>query len=113
MKAELKDLIDTKLKDGSINLGELSDHSDLYELLDYNGSIHEIIDSNIDIYYYDLRKWAVDNYHYIEQAISEGLYDTNNFDYHASIQAGQYVQLQEQAYTYIEELYNELISEGV
>ena len=52
MKDELKDLIIE-----TINKDEVyTDWYFLYEDLDYNGSVHSIIDSNIDIYYYDLRQ---------------------------------------------------------
>ena len=106
MKNEIKELFDTKL-------AELKQDNDMCDIevhgiidsMDYSGELHEIIDSQIDIYYYDLRKWAVDNYDYCEKAIDEGL--TDGSDYHAMIQAGQYVYYQREAYEYIEELYND------
>ena len=81
------------------------DAESLCDELDCDGTINEIIDSCIDIYYYDLRKWAVDNYDYIEDAINEGLVDTSDFDFHKAIQAGQYVLGQELAREVLEELY--------
>lgn len=42
----------------------------------------------IDIYYRDLREWAVDNWQWVEQAIDNGITDTS--DFHKMIQAGQY-----------------------
>lgn len=113
MKQEILDLIEEK----NIDLTELNDAHELYEELDYDGSLHELIDGSIDIYNYDLRKWAVDNYEYVEDAIAEGLVDTNDFDFHKAIQSGQYLKLREEANELIEEIFNEFEpeddSEGV
>ena len=89
MKQEILDLIEEK----NIDLAELNDAYELEEELNHDGSIDDLIDSNIDIYNYDLRKWAVDNYEYIEDAIAEGLVDTDDFDFHKAIQSGQYLKL--------------------
>ena len=102
MKDELRDLALQTIDNDDV----LADSHDLYEHLDYSGGVHEIIESNIDIYYYDLRKWAVDNYGYIEQALEEGLAEGET-DFHKLIQCGQFVQLTEQAHEYIEELFEE------
>ena len=113
MKQEILDLIEYK----DIDLTELNDAHELYDALEYDGSLHEIVDGNIDIYNYDLRKWAVDNYEYIEDAIAEGLVDTSDFDFHKAIQSGQYLKLREEANELIEEIFNEFEpeddSEGV
>ena len=104
MKHEIKDLFDTKLaelkQDNEMCYIEIHD---IIDSMDYSGALHEIIDNQIDIYYYDLRQWAVDNWEYCEEAINEGL--TDGSDYHAMIQAGQYVYYQEKAYEYIEILF--------
>ena len=96
---------------GFAYFGEFLDKSDLRNLLnnynfnnkdelisfldDEDGNyigdiITELSDSKIDCYYYDLRKWAVDNYNYIEDAISEFGVDTKNPDFHKMIQQGQF-----------------------
>lgn len=103
MKESVIELIETK----NIDVNDFVDAHDLYEALDYDGSLHEIIDSNIDIYYYDLRKWAVDNYNYVEDAVDEGLVDTSNFDFHKAIQSGQYVQLREEMSEIVEAIFSE------
>ncbi len=65
--------------------------------IEHNGSISELADSYIDVYYYDLRVWAVDNYEYIEDAMDEfGM--PEKFDFHKAIQQGQYVKYQEDIY---------------
>lgn len=78
------------------------------ELLDYlnnddnnyiSDSISERVDNHIDIYYYDLRKWSVDNFNYIDEAIADGL--CISADFHQHIQAGQYL--------YYTEMFNDLI----
>lgn len=102
IKQEILDLIEYK----NIDLAEYSDAWELYNELDYDGSLHEIIDGNIDIYNYDLRKWAVDNYDYVDQAQDEGL-TADDSDYHSRIQAGQFVYYSELANEAIEEIFNE------
>ena len=107
MKADIKELMDEKLMDGDGEYGyTFGDAWELYEHLDYSGRVHELIDSYIDIYYYDLRKWAVDGWMYVESAIDEGLCECIG-DYHKLIQAGQYMRLREDAERYVEELYAE------
>jgi hypothetical protein len=103
MKEDILDLLERNTEKGQV----FAEAYDLYEHLDDDGSIHEIIDSHIGLYCYDLRKWAVDNYGYIEEALEEGLAEGVT-DFHKLIQCGQYVQLTEQAHRYIEELYEEL-----
>jgi hypothetical protein len=79
---------------------------DLYEYLNEGGEIDSIIDSSIDIYYYDLRKWAVDNYDWIDEAIDEGLCEGVT-DFHKLIQCGQWLALNNEAREIVEELFNE------
>lgn len=103
----MKELILEAIKYKELDLSDYSDAHDLRDALDYDGSLHEIIDGQIEIYNYQLRQWAVDNYHYIEDAINEGLVDTNDFDFHKAIQAGQFVQLTEEANEALEEIMSE------
>ena len=103
MKDDIKDLIKDKVQTDD----NFRDAGELYEHLDYSGSIHELIDSNIDIYNYDLRVWAVSNYDYVDEAIEQGLTDARG-DYHRLIQCGQYVKLSEESYELVEELFNEM-----
>jgi len=92
------------------------DSKDLNDLIYYldndindNGAIDQLIDNNIDIYYYYLRKWAVDNYEYIEQYHNEfGV--SEEFDYHKSIQGGQYCYYSEEIYTAINDLIDHINS---
>ena len=85
------------------------DFEDFGELIKYLNSyetshlITELADSKVDIYYYDLRQWSVDNYEYIEKAVDEFGADLKNFDFHRLIQQGQF-------YAYNNEFY-QLISE--
>ena len=98
---------------GEDEIESLETH-DVRDKLDYSGSLHELIDSRIDIYYYDIRKWAVDNWEYVEQAIEEGLTEGES-DYHKLIQTGQYVYFSEQMHRELEEMIetiNELIGES-
>ena len=87
------------------------DFKDFTELMEYlNGDsssnymqddLHEYADGLIDIYYYDLRKWAVENYSYIEEAIDE-LGSPEPFDFHKAIQYGQYKYYTQQCYEDVE-----------
>ena len=89
-----------------IDLGECQMPHDLYDLLDYDGSIHQLIDDSIDWCYHDLRQWSVDHYQYIEQAIDEGLIDISvPADFHKMIQAGQYVWLSAIAWDLVAEVF--------
>ena len=75
---------------------EFASKEELINYLDNNDSnyisdrMSELSDAMIDIYNYDLRKWAVDNYEYIEDAMDE-LGVPSPFDFHKAIQAGQYI----------------------
>ena len=69
----------------------------LFDHIDDNGQIHELVDGLIDIYNYGLRQWAVDNYNWVEEAISEGLCEGVD-DYHKLIQCGQYVYYRDLVY---------------
>lgn len=111
MKESILELIAYK----ELNLSDYSDVHDLRETLDYDGSLHELIDGKIDIYYYSLRQWAVDNYNYIEDAINEGLVNTSDFDFHKAIQSGQFLQLTEESNEALEEIFNEFqtANEGI
>lgn len=102
MKEEIKDLIEYK----GLDLADYTDYYQVIEALDYDGSLHELIDGNIEIYNYELRTWAVDNYEYIQEAEDQGLI-ADDTEYHARIQCGQYVKLQEEAYQAVEEIFNE------
>ncbi len=106
MKQQIKDLIEYK----GLDLSDYSDSHELNEALDYDGSLHELVDGSIDIYYHDIRKWAVDNYNYVEDAIEEGLTEGVT-DYHKLIQIGQYVYFRNEANEAIEEIFNEFSSE--
>ena len=100
--------------------GEFLDKTDLQDLLsgqkfgdfqelidwledDSSDMISELSDSKVDIYYYDLRKWSVDNYGYIEDAISEFGIDEKNPDFHKMIQMGQYLAYSNEFYTLVQE----------
>ena len=89
---DVKDLINEM----TLHLSDFTDQYDLRDTLDYDGSLHSLIDSAIDIYYYDLRKWAVDNYDEIEEAMEEGL-TVDVTDFHKLIQIGQYNYLVKEA----------------
>ena len=102
MKQQILDLIEYK----EINIADYDSAYDLYDELDYDGSVHELVDGNIDIYNRTLREWAVDNYGYVEDAIAEGLCEGET-DFHKLIQAGQYIYFRNEANEAIEEIFNE------
>jgi hypothetical protein len=106
MKEDIKDLIINEINSDQI----FEDSHDLYESLDYSGLVHELICSNLDVYNYDLRKWAVDNWHWVDEALDQGIV-TENTNYHDLIKWGQYMALQDEANGYIDELFNEMNGE--
>ena len=105
MKQTILDAIEYK----EINLADLTDASELYETLTYDGTLYEIAEGFVDIYYYNIRQWAVDNYDWVETAIQEGLVDMENFDFHNAIQAGQQLMLEDEARDFVEEIYTEYL----
>ena len=85
-KNDLLDLIN--FRGGNFeDINELKDYFNNDELYDF---INELSDSKIDLYNYDLRKWAVDNYACIENAVDEFGIDKKSFDFHKLIMMGQY-----------------------
>lgn len=95
-KTDLQDLISNQ---------KFGDFQELVDWLEDDASdmISELADSKVDIYYYDLRKWSVDNYNYIEDAISEFGVDTENPDFHKMIQSGQYLAYSNEFYALVSE----------
>jgi hypothetical protein len=108
MKQDILSAIDYK----SIDLSDIDSAYNLVDALDYDGTLHEIIDGNIDIYNYDLRKWAVDNWEFVEEAIEEGLTEGLS-DYHKLIQMGQYIALRGEANDIVESIYDDFINNEV
>lgn len=106
MKEQIKELIEYK----ELDINDYNDVHELYDALEYDGSIHEIVDGMIDIYNYDLRQWAVDNYNYVDEAREEGLVGEDS-DFHQQIQSGQYVYYREQANEALQEVFDELKEE--
>lgn len=106
MKEEILEAIEDK----EIILSDMENAYAIIDALDYDGRLHEIIDSYICIYYYELRSWAVDNWEFVEEAIQEGLCEGVS-DYHKLIQAGQYVSLRQDALDAVESIYNDFIDE--
>jgi hypothetical protein len=96
-KDELLEVIDYDFDDNSLN--EFIDY--LEDSINDSGAIDEVIDRQIDIYYYDLRKWFVDNFDYVDQAIDEfGKAE----DIHKDIQMGQYLYYSELIYECISDM---------
>lgn len=64
-------------------------------------AITEYSDSQIDIYYSDLKKWLQNDSEavgYFERAINEGLTNTTDFDFFQAIQSAQYLKNSEELY---------------
>lgn len=75
----------------SDTLAEAYKQDDIYDI------ISECADSNVDVYNYDLLKWLPDNYNYVEDAIEEFGFPTNDGkpDMIKAIMQGQYKQNEE------------------
>jgi len=106
--SDLLDIFERKY--GVDEIEELTDY-EVFNSLDYDGSLHEHIDGKIDIYYNELRVWFVDNAEYVNEAIDQGLTDGES-EIHSQIQSGQYVKyLQDvnEEISYMVETLNELV----
>ncbi len=69
------------------------------------------VDSLVDVYYSSLLDWVSDDEHhveFVEDAVSEGLVDTSDFDFYAAVQAGQHQQYRQVAQEVFEWLEEEL-----
>tara|TARA_R110002012_G_scaffold87541_1_gene216388 strand:+ start:178 stop:507 length:330 start_codon:yes stop_codon:yes gene_type:complete len=106
MRQDILEAIDYK----AIILADMEDAHALADALDCDGSLHEIIDSYICIYTYDLRKWSVKNWEFVEEALEEGLCEGVS-DYHKLIQMGQYVALKGEAYDIVKSIYDDFNDE--
>ena len=60
MKDDIKELLLNNID----SRDELADSGELYDHLDYSGGLHEIIDSNIDIYLNYLMMYVLDKQDY-------------------------------------------------
>ena len=81
MKQTILDAIEYK----EINMADLTDASELYETLTYDGTLYEIAEGFVDIYYYSLR------------------------DFRNAIQVGQQLMLEDEARDFVEEIYTEYL----
>lgn len=106
MKEEILEAIEDK----EIILSDMENAYAIIDALDYDGRLHEIIDSYICIYYYELRQWAVDNWEFVEEAMEEGLCEGVS-DYHKLIQIGQYVSLRQDALDAVQSIYDDFNNE--
>ena len=92
------DIVDLVINDELFNDLQLIE----YGYIDYDSlhteaydRIHELADGRVEIYYYKIRQWAVDNWEYVEDAMEEGLAEGVN-DYHKLIQIGQYYKIEQE-----------------
>ena len=105
MKADILEA----LKELDIVVTEYADADGVESMLAHNGRLNEIIESKVDIYYYDRRAWAVENWEWVEEAIDAGHVDTSNIDYHDAIEAGQYLFWSEKARWSIDIIFEEAV----
>ena len=66
--------------------------------------ISELADNNISIYNYDLLEWVKDNSEYVERAVAEFGIDSRNFDFFGLLRQGQYMQIEEELYTNLDDI---------
>ena len=94
---------------------ELREEQNLYlgdyggYLVDYNRGyisdcISELADNNVDIYNYNLLEWVKDNSEYVERAVAELGIDSRNFDFFALLRQGQYMQIEEELYSNLDDI---------
>ena len=106
LKNELQERID-ELKAGiDSDVIDLAFDYDLDDINYVNDTISEWADSNVNIYYYDLKK-SLENGEIVdamEDAVNEGFIDFKNYDFYKHIQAGQYLYYERKCYDYIEDI---------
>lgn len=66
--------------------------------------ISELADSNVDIYNYNLLEWVRNNSEYVEQAVEEFGIDSKNFDFFGLLRQGQYLQIEEELYSNLDDV---------
>lgn len=88
---------------------------ELREILEGNNlCLSEYADGWVDIYNHDLRKWAVDNWNWVEEAFLQGVadgYAEADHCYHRAIMAGQYVYYSAAAAEALEEIFKDINKE--
>ena len=103
MKKDIRELIIDRLEvDETID-----DAKELYERLNFDSSMDRIIESNIDTLHSDLSEWAVDNKHWIERALEDGVC-TRDAGYYERIHAGQWLSLKADVQATVSSVYREL-----
>jgi hypothetical protein len=90
------------------NSPDADELEEIHDTIDDNGQVHEYVDGLIDIYYYDLRVWAIHNFHRIQDAMEEGLAGGIT-DFHELIQCGQYHAYDQEVWEEINEAMTQLI----
>ena len=88
----------------NLNLGEYGEY-----LVDYNSGyicdcISELTDNNVDIYNYNLLEWVRNNSEYVERAVAEFGIDSRNFDFFALLRQGQYMRIEEELYSNLDDI---------
>ena len=105
-----EEIVDFVTEDDLFEQLELEDYNDIdYDSLHTEAydRIHELADGRVEIYYYKIRQWAVDNWEYVEDAMEEGLAEGVN-DYHKLIQIGQYYKIERELIENLHHLIEEI-----
>mgnify|MGYP000864312793 FL=1 len=104
VKRDLIEMLDEK------DLGWIVEHfkeaHELHSHFENEFHLYEYVDGMVDIYNYDLRMWAVDQWEWVEDAVEEGLYEGS--DYHKMIMAGQYQYYSHAAMEAVWELFDDI-----
>jgi hypothetical protein len=103
MKKDIRELIIDRLEvDETID-----DAKELYDRLNFDSSMDRIIESNIDTLHSDLSEWAVDNKHWIERTLEDGVC-ARDAGYYERIHAGQWLSLKADVQATVSSVYREL-----
>lgn len=91
-------------KEQDLCLGDYGEY-----LVDYNRGyisdcISELADNNVSIYNYNLLEWVRNNSEYVERAVSEFGIDSRNFDFFALLRQGQYMQIEDELYSNLDDI---------
>ena len=115
MKAEVLEIIEYKLSNDVLDINDMDDVSELHDAL--HTELYQLKHRMIDNCNHDLRKWSVDNWEFVEQAIESGLaaevavcgriIDGAAY-FHTQIHCGQILQNEQQITVALEEIFEEM-----
>lgn len=113
-KEELKELKKAKFEELNDLSKDFVNNYDIENIYYFSDSLNEFSDSQIDIYYYDLKEWLKkeNSFNYIEMALNEFGFNSND-TFYKIIQNAQYLENQEELNENQKEILSYLVSDFI